>query len=114
MIALQWRLSAMARPLGILSSAMLGLVFLMIFLSSRRENAMQAAEFVIRGFPAVMPLRNPGDDPPFHRRVRDHPERTLLVQVCALSLVIWVVDVAIIYAMFAAFSLPLSVTAALF
>jgi hypothetical protein len=92
---------------------MLGLVFLMIFLSFRRENAMQAAEFVIRRIPGrfAAPIR--GMILHFIDGFGIIRDARLLVQVGALSLVIWVVDVAIIYAMFAAFSLPLSVTAAL-
>lgn len=99
---------------GILfGTIMLGLIVLMIVLSLRREFALQAADRFIRRLPERFssPLRRM-----IHhfidgfRIVRDVG---LLGRVAALSLLIWVVDVAIIYAMFAAFSLSLSVTAAL-
>lgn len=115
MIALQWTPFPpwLVRSGILFGAAMLGLIFLMIFLSFRRENALQAAEFVIRRIPGrfAAPIR--GMILHFIDGFGIIRDARLLVQVGALSLVIWVVDVAIIYAMFAAFSLPLSVTAAL-
>jgi glycosyltransferase 2 family protein len=99
---------------GILfGTAMLGLILLMIFLSLRKEFSLQAADIFLRRLPdrLAAPVRRM-----IHhfidgfRIVRDV---RLLLQVGALSLVIWIVDVAIIYAMFGAFSLSLPATAAL-
>ncbi len=115
MIALQWTPFPpwLVRSGILFGAAMLGLIFLMIFLSFRRENAMQAAEFIIRRFPDRIAARVRGMVLHFIDGFRIVRDVRLLAQVGALSLLIWVVDVAIIYAMFAAFSLPLSITAAL-
>jgi hypothetical protein len=115
MVALQWTPFPpwLVRSGILFGTVMLGLIFLMIFLSFRRENSIQAAEFIIRRFPdrVANPIRGMLhhfiDGFQIIRNIR------LLFQVFALSLLIWVVDVAIIYAMFAAFALPLSVPAAL-
>jgi len=99
---------------GILfGSIMLGLIVLMIVLSLRRESALQAADLFIRRLPErfASPLRRMIHH--FIDGFRIVQDVGLLGRVAALSLLIWVVDVAIIYAMFAAFSLSLSFTAAL-
>jgi uncharacterized protein (TIRG00374 family) len=103
----------LARSGMIFGAAMLGLVILMIFLSLRREASLQAADPLLRRLPerVSVPLR--GMIHHFIDGFRIVRDVRLLLQVGALSLLVWVVDVAIIYAMFAAFSLSLPVTAAL-
>ncbi|NPU83407.1 MAG: flippase-like domain-containing protein [Syntrophaceae bacterium] len=115
MIALQWTPFPpwLVRSGILFGTAMLGLIFLMIFLSFRRENSIQAAEFVIRRFPDRIAVRVRGMIHHFIDGFRIVRDVRLLVQVGAMSILIWIVDVAIIYAMFAAFSIPLSMTAAL-
>jgi len=99
---------------GILfGTAMLGLILLMIFLSIRKEFSLQAADVFLRRLPDRLAAPVRGMIHHFIDGFRIVRDVRLLLQVGALSLVIWIVDVAIIYVMFGAFSLSLPATAAL-
>jgi len=91
----------------------LGLILTMIVLSLHRESSLRAADVLFRRLPDRLAAPVRGMVHHFIDGFGIVRDVRLLIQVGLLSLVIWVVDVGIIYVMFAAFSLPLPVPAAL-